>query len=114
MAPGEKPPRERRPGPAARETETFDSEEAATEQAAVEKFDQQGDQSSPDAEQIPDNETEGGDDAQSSGKGAMSLMEQWLQQAEGNPAYLMRNQFMLEEQRAISKRSVPLREPRPW
>ncbi len=114
MAPGEQPLGERRPGPAARETETFSSEDAGKEQAAVEEFDQQGDQATPDAEQQPTDETQSGKDAQAGGKGSMSLMEQWLQQAEGNPAYLMRNQFMLEERRAVSDRSAPLRETRPW
>jgi hypothetical protein len=63
---------------------------------------------------------EGGD--ASSGKGpagegrgsaAMVLVEQWLQQAEGDPAYLLRNQFRLEEQRAV-KQLGGLHEPRPW
>ena len=42
------------------------------------------------------------------------IMEQWLQQIEGDPAYLMQNQFRLEEQRSIQQGSGPLREPRPW
>ena len=41
-------------------------------------------------------------------------MEQWLDQIEGNPAYLLRNQFMLEEQRQMRVQGRPLREPRPW
>ena len=41
------------------------------------------------------------------------MMEQLLDQVEGNPAYLMRNQFMLEEQR-MSDKGGRLYEPRPW
>jgi len=41
----------------------------------VDEFDQQGSQPSPEAKQKPDEETSG-DDAQTSGKGTMGLMEQ--------------------------------------
>jgi len=40
-------------------------------------------------------------------------MEQWLDQAEGAPGYLLRNQFRLEEQRELRRRGG-LYEPRPW
>jgi Ca-activated chloride channel family protein len=41
------------------------------------------------------------------------VMEQLLDQVEGNPSYLMRNQFMLEEQR-MNEDGGRLYEPRPW
>jgi len=84
------------------------------DQGAVEKFDQLGAQDSEESER--EGQAESLSDAQTerTGRGAMGLMEQWLEQAEGNPAYLLRNQFLLEEQRAVSTRSAPLREPRPW
>ena len=80
----------------------------------MEKFDQLGAQSSDESQRAGEEESLSNQPASQSGRGAMGLMEQWLQQAEGNPAYLMRNQFLLEEQRAVSTRSAPLREPRPW
>ena len=40
-------------------------------------------------------------------------MEQWLEQAEGAPGYLLRNQFRLREQREFRQRGG-LYEPRPW
>ena len=49
-----------------------------------------------------------------SGGSPLMLMEQLLDQVEGNPAYLMRNQFMLEEQRMMTDRRGQLYEPRPW
>jgi hypothetical protein len=57
---------------------------------------------------------ENGDPTGSSGGSPMMLMEQLLDQVEGNPAYLMRNQFMLEEQRMMSDQRGQLYEPRPW
>ncbi len=42
------------------------------------------------------------------------MMEQWLEQIEGDPVQLLRNQFMLEEQRLIQKKGGSLRESRPW
>ena len=42
------------------------------------------------------------------------LMEQLLEQVEGSPAYLLRNQFMLEEQRLLDDRGSRIYEPRPW
>jgi Ca-activated chloride channel family protein len=77
---------------------------------AIEQFDQMGDQAEP-----GETETgEGGDPTGTSGSSPMMLMEQLLDQVEGNPAYLMKNQFMLEEQRVMSDRRGQLYEPRPW
>ena len=47
------------------------------------------------------------------GMASRVLMEQWLEQAEGAPGYLLRNQFRLEEQRELRQRGG-LYEPRPW
>jgi hypothetical protein len=81
------------------------------ENQAVERFDQQG---------RPDEQNQGGrselTDATGSAEGANAaslLMEQWLHQIEGNPAYLLRRQFGLEEQRLL-QRGGAAHEPRPW
>ena len=42
------------------------------------------------------------------------IMEQWLEQVEGDPRQLLRNKFILEEQRLIQSRRAPFRESRPW
>jgi Ca-activated chloride channel family protein len=44
----------------------------------------------------------------------MAIMEQRLQQVEGDPSLLMRNQFMLEEMQLLRASGGPLRESRPW
>jgi hypothetical protein len=45
---------------------------------------------------------------------AITLLEQWLNQIEGDPVHLLRNQFMLEERRALSRQGGQLIETRPW
>ena len=47
------------------------------------------------------------------GHASKVLMEQWLEQAEGAPGYLLRNQFRLQEQREFRQHGG-LYEPRPW
>ena len=42
------------------------------------------------------------------------LMDQWLERIEGDPAFLLRNQFMLEEKRALEQTGRELIETRPW
>jgi hypothetical protein len=45
----------------------------------------------------------------------MILTQQWLDSIEGDPANLLRNQFILEERRRRQEMpSRPLYEPRPW
>lgn len=44
----------------------------------------------------------------------MAIMEQRLQQVEGDPTLLMRNQFMLDEMQYLQQAGGPLRESRPW
>jgi Ca-activated chloride channel family protein len=45
---------------------------------------------------------------------SLLMMEQWLEQIEGDPAYLLRNQFMIEERLELEKRGRMLMETRPW
>ncbi|MES9899078.1 MAG: hypothetical protein ABW148_08655, partial [Sedimenticola sp.] len=79
---------------------------------AVEEFDQQGDSADPEnQDQSSDGEPE---KPQSEGEEESRMMEQWLEQIEGDPVQLLRNQFMLEEQRLIQKKGGSLRESRPW
>jgi len=79
---------------------------------AIEEFDQQG--------ELQDELAEGksgetGELGKGEASGTASLiMEQWLLQIEGNPAHLLRNQFIQEERRTMQQRGGPLREPRPW
>jgi Ca-activated chloride channel family protein len=44
----------------------------------------------------------------------MTVMEQWLEQIEGDPSYLMLNQFRIEEQRELQRSGRQLMETRPW
>jgi Ca-activated chloride channel family protein len=45
---------------------------------------------------------------------SMIMMEQWLERIEGDPAYLLRNQFMIEERQALDRHRGLLMETRPW
>lgn len=42
------------------------------------------------------------------------LMEQWLEQVDRGPSRLLRNQFLVEEQRAAALQGGSFVEPRPW
>ena len=79
---------------------------------AVEEFEQMG------RETIPDAMEQGeGDEAHEEGSGSgrsIVLMEQWLEQIEGDPAYLLQSQFYLEERRIMEQKGGRLRENRPW
>jgi Ca-activated chloride channel family protein len=44
----------------------------------------------------------------------MTVMDQWLEQIEGDPAYLLRNQFRIEEQLELQRNGRRLMETRPW
>jgi Ca-activated chloride channel family protein len=46
--------------------------------------------------------------------GGQALMEQWLEQIEGDPAQLMQQQFRLEEYRYLRNQGGNARETRPW
>jgi Ca-activated chloride channel family protein len=45
---------------------------------------------------------------------SMAVMDQWLNQIEGDPAILLRNQFQLEEQLELQRNARQLMETRPW
>jgi Ca-activated chloride channel family protein len=44
----------------------------------------------------------------------MIMMDQWLEQIEGDPSYLLRNQFMIEERQELDRRGRTVMETRPW
>ncbi len=44
----------------------------------------------------------------------MAVIEQRLQQVEGDPSLLISNQMKLEEMRMMQSSGGPLRESRPW
>ena len=44
----------------------------------------------------------------------MAILEQRLQQVEGDPSLLIRNQFLLEEMQQMRRAGGRLRETRPW
>jgi len=44
----------------------------------------------------------------------MAILEQWLDQVEGDPSYLMRNEFMIDEAQYLRSRGGSAREIRPW
>ncbi len=59
--------------------------------------------------------SEGADEDAIPGTGiSMRMMEQWLEQIEGDPAYLLRNQFLIEERQELDRRGQMLMETRPW
>jgi Ca-activated chloride channel family protein len=45
---------------------------------------------------------------------SMTVMDTWLEQIEGDPAHLLRNQFRLEEQKELQRQGSQLMETRPW
>ena len=95
-----------------RSPEEITEEEAAASQA-VDQFDQMGSglgEEEPDASQAGQLQEDG-----IPGTGiSMIMMEQWLEQIEGDPAYLLRNQFMIEERQELDRHRRELMETRPW
>ncbi len=90
----------------------FDPSKAGQDAAAIDWFDQLGNQAQ-DQEQDPERlAQQAQEDAEGHGPG--SALEQLLDQVEGNPAALLRNQFILEEQRLMGAQGGRLYEPRPW
>lgn len=79
--------------------------------AAVEQFDQLGQQPSLDAGEGTAIGALGGQP--SSGPGA-GILEQRLRQVEGDPSELIRNQFRIEELRQLRASGGAPRETRPW
>ncbi|MFM1891507.1 MAG: hypothetical protein RLZ44_584, partial [Pseudomonadota bacterium] len=81
---------------------------------AVREFDQMGQM--PDPSASIDGDVAGGEvDAPGAG-GPGLLVEQWLDALEGDPVYLLRNRFMMEERRRQQpgRTGGSLYEPRPW
>ncbi|MCG8427942.1 MAG: hypothetical protein MI754_11350, partial [Chromatiales bacterium] len=78
---------------------------------AVDTFDQQGD--TPEIEATP------GAQSHIKGQGGNTdrttlLMEQWLDQIEGDPAILLKSQFNREAQRQLQQTGSLPNDPRPW
>jgi hypothetical protein len=87
----------------------FDPARANMNTGAIEQFDQLGRPTGPEgADEVMPGEIPG-----AGGRSTVIVMEQLLDQVEGNPAYLIRNQFMLEEQR-MNQNGGRAYEPRPW
>jgi len=89
------------------------SEEDTAASQAVDRFDQMEaglGEIDPDASEpgLPDEEALPGTGV------SMAVMEQWLEQIEGDPAYLLLNQFRIEEQQALYRNRRRLLETRPW
>ena len=99
---------EQRPGKAS-DPSDFDPTQAGFDMGAIDQFDQLGAESGTEQdENAADGEMPG-----AGGRATLIVMEQLLEQVEGNPSHLMRNQFMLEEQR-MNEQGGRLYEPRPW
>ena len=96
------------------DAEDFDPDQPGQEMGAIEQFDQLGKEADTEATEQGESEGAGEDPSSSGGSSQTLLMEKWLEQVEGNPAYLLKNQFMLEEQRVMSTQGGLIREPRPW
>jgi Ca-activated chloride channel family protein len=89
-------------------------EDLTGEREAVERFDQLSAQ--PWAGLGPDADTSqspalGGEQVLGPG---MAIMEQRLEQVEGDPSMLLRNQFMLEDMRLMRETGGRVQESRPW
>jgi hypothetical protein len=83
--------------------------DTATQTKGVDEFEAAGKP----GERIGDGERGEMPGGEGASRSNLVLLEQLLEQAEGAPAYLLRNQFRLEEQRALRSRGS-LHEPRPW
>ncbi len=91
-----------------------DLNDAAADSEAVERFDQQGAlpwSGLDPALGLSDTPALGGEQAMGPG---MAIMEQRLEQIEGDPSLLMRNQFIIEEMRQMRESGGQLQESRPW
>ena len=81
------------------------------EMGAVDDVDQMGDM--PDMREQGEMGANAMSGEMSMGPG-MGILEHWMEQVEGDPSYLLRNQFMLEEAQYMRSRGGPARETRPW
>ena len=105
-----------RPMPPMARPKALRLEEQPPADQGVTDFDQQADRQSENQDMADAEQQQGSATGESVGQGkAPSLpIEQWLQQVEGNPTSLLRNQFIIEEQRMMQGIRQPLQEPRPW
>jgi Ca-activated chloride channel family protein len=89
-------------------------EDLAGDRDAVERFDQLGDQPwaglGPEAG-LSEAPALGGEQVLGPG---MAIMEQRLEQVEGDPSMLLRNQFLLEDMRLMRESGGRVQESRPW
>lgn len=79
---------------------------------AVDQVDQSGRETSP--PENSESSTGGGGKERLPFNGGQALMEQWLEQIEGDPARLMQQQFRLEEYKYLRDQGGRERETRPW
>jgi Ca-activated chloride channel family protein len=95
------------------ETKPDFSPQSDTAPEAVERFDQLGQEADEQgSEESPETLADAsGVTGESEG---IPMMEQWLEQVEGDPTYLLQNQFMLEEHQLMQRRGGRLIETRPW
>ncbi len=77
---------------------------------AVDRVDQSGQPESPESEE----KTTGEGKEKNRFAGGNALMEQWLEQIEGDPGQLMQQQFRLEEYKYLRSRGGRDTETRPW
>jgi Ca-activated chloride channel family protein len=111
--PGERPNRNRPDDEA-----PPDTHDASGDREAVERFDQLGDRSGerpffgldPDTG-LSESPALGGERVLGPG---MAIMEQRLEQVEGDPSMLLRNQFILNDMRQSPQGGGPVQESRPW
>jgi Ca-activated chloride channel family protein len=89
------------------------SEEAAAASQAVDRFDQLGTDLRDQQEEASPGDIADEDGGAGAGI-SITMMEQWLDRIEGDPAYLLRNQFAIEERQAMERRPRELMETRPW
>ena len=64
--------------------------------------------------QESDTTRSGGSEERQPFAGGQALMEQWLEQIEGDPAQLMRQEFRLEEYKYLRNHRGQEQETRPW
>jgi len=84
--------------------------EDQAQSGAVDQVDQSGETQSPDGKSL----TGGGSEEKLPLSGGQALMEQWLDQVEGDPAQLLRQQFRLEEYKYRRNQAGREQETRPW
>jgi Ca-activated chloride channel family protein len=90
------------------------TEDDAVASEAVDRFDQLQTGEEPGDEDDPPGGMPDDEEGVAGSGISMIMMEQWLDRIEGDPAYLLRNQFMLEERQQLERKGRRLMETRPW